>query len=74
MYLRLNTKQNTEKDLKILSPQQMLQRLPEALAQVLAGNMSDNLLNEIGKIIYSLFQTKEINKKVYNNIMTSIKL
>ena len=74
MYLRLNTKQNTEKDLKILSPQQMLQRLPEALAQVLAGNISDNLLNEIGKIIYSLFQTKEINKKVYNNIMTSIKL
>ena len=74
MYLRLNTKQNTEKDLKILSPQQMLQRLPEALAQVLAGNISGNLLNEIGKIIYSLFQTKEINKKVYNNIMTSIKL
>ena len=74
MYLRLNTKQNTEKDLKILSPQQMLQRLPKALAQVLAGNISDNLLNEIGKIIYSLFQTKEINKKVYNNIMTSIKL
>ena len=74
MYLRLNAKQNTEKDLKILSPQQMLQRLPEALAQVLAGNISDNLLNEIGKIIYSLFQTKEINKKVYNNIMTSIKL
>ena len=74
MYLRLNTKQNTEKDLKILSPQQMLQRLPEALARVLAGNISDNLLNEIGKIIYSLFQTKEINKKVYNNIMTSIKL
>ena len=74
MYLRLNTKQNTEKDLKILSPQQMLQRLPEALAQILAGNISDNLLNEIGKIIYSLFQTKEINKKVYNNIMTSIKL
>ena len=52
----------------------MLQRLPEALARVLAGNISDNLLNEIGKIIYSLFQTKEINKKVYNNIMTSIKL
>ena len=52
----------------------MLQRLPEALAQVLACNISDNLLNKIRKIIYSLFQTKEINKKVYNNIMTSIKL
>ena len=72
MYLRLNT--DSKKRLKILSPQQMLQRLPEALAQVLACNMSDNLLNKIRKIIYSLFQTKEINKKVYNNIMTSIKL
>ena len=72
MYLRLNT--DSKKRLKILSPQQMLQRLPEALAQVLACNISDNLLNKIRKIIYSLFQTKEINKKVYNNIMTSIKL
>ena len=72
MYLRLNT--DSKKRLKILSPQQMLQRLPEALAQVLACDISDNLLNKIRKIIYSLFQTKEINKKVYNNIMTSIKL
>ena len=72
MYLRLNT--DSKKRLKILSPQQMLQRLPETLAQVLACNISDNLLNKIRKIIYSLFQTKEINKKVYNNIMTSIKL
>ena len=52
----------------------MLQRLPIALAQVKAGNTSENLLNEIRQIIYSMYQAKEITKKVYNNIMNSIKL
>ena len=54
------------KGLKILTPQQMLQTLPIALAQVKAGNTSENLLNEIWQIIYSLYQTKEITEKVYN--------
>ena len=49
--------------LKILTPKQMLQRLPIALAQVKAGNNSQNLLNEIRQIIYSLYQSKEITKK-----------
>ena len=49
--------------LKILTPKQMLQRLPIALAQVKAGNTSENLLNEIRQIIYSLYQAKEITKK-----------
>ena len=52
----------------------MLPRLPIALAQVKAGNTSENLLNEIRQIIYSLYRAKEITKKVYNNIMNSIKL
>ena len=55
--------------LKILTTQQMLQRLLIALAQVKAGNTSGNLLNEIKQIIYSLYWVKEITKKVYNNIM-----
>ena len=55
--------------LKVLTPKQMLQRLPIALAQVKAGNNSQNLLNEIRQIIYSLYQSKEITKKVYNNII-----
>ena len=62
------------KRLKILSPKHMLQRLPIALAQVKAGYTSENLLNEICQIIYSLSQEKEITKNVYNNIMCSIKL
>ena len=52
----------------------MLQRLPITLAQVKAGNTSENLLSEIRQIIYSLYQAKEITKKVFNNIMNSIKL
>ena len=63
-----------EKDLKMLTPKKMLQRLPIALAQVKASNKSENLLNEIRQIIYSLYLAKEITKKVHNNIMNSIKL
>ena len=58
--------------LKILTPKQMLQRLPIALAQVKAGNNSEILLNEIRQIVYSLYQSKQITKKVYNNIIESI--
>ena len=58
--------------LKILTPKQMLQRLPIALAQVKTGNNLESLLNEIRQIVYSLYQSKEITKKVYNNIIKSI--
>ena len=60
--------------LKILTPKQLFQRLPIALAQVKAGNNSENLLNEIRQIVYSLYQSKEITKKVYNNIIKSMQL
>ena len=58
--------------LKILTPKQMLQRLPIALAQVKAGNNSESLLNEIRQIVYSLYEFKQITKKVYNNRTKSI--
>ena len=54
---------------KLLAPKQILQRLPIALSQIKAGNNSETLLNEIRKIIYSLHQSKEIDKKVHNNII-----
>ena len=60
------------KGIKILTPKQMLQRLPIALAHVKAGNNSESLLNEIRKIVYSLYQSKQITKKVYNSIIKSI--
>ena len=62
------------KGLKILTSKQMLQRLPIALAQAKARNNSENLLNEIRKIVYSLYQSKEITKKVHNNIIKSTQL
>ena len=62
------------KGLKILTPKQILQRLPIALAQIKAGNNSRSLLNEIRQIVYSLYQLKEMTKKVYNNIIKSIKV
>ena len=59
-------------ELKILTPKQMLQRLAIALVQAKAGNNSESLLNEIRQIVYSLHQSKQITKKVYNNIIQSI--
>ena len=49
--------------LKIFTPKQKLQRLPIALAQVKADNNSENLLHEIRKIGYYLYQSKEMTKK-----------
>ena len=60
--------------LKILTPKEILQRLPIALAQAKAGDTSENFLNEIRQIIYSLYWSKENTKKVYNNTMNSIKV
>ena len=60
--------------LKMFTPKQMLQRLPITVAQVKAGNASENLRNKIRQIIYYLYQAKEMTKKVYNNITNSIKL
>ena len=53
--LRLNTKQDIEKD---STPKEKLQKSLKAFAQVKAGNTSENLLNEITEIIYSLYQAK----------------
>ena len=65
-------KPTTGTGLKILTPKHLLQRLPIPLPQVKAGNNSENLLNEIRQIVYSLYQSEEITKKVYNNIIKSI--
>ena len=67
------SKQNeTEgKGLKILTPKQMIQRLPIALSQVKAGNNLESLLNEIRQVVYFLYQSKQITKSLYNNIIKS---
>ena len=70
------SKQNETKGtgLKILTPKQMLQRLPISLAQVKAGNNSESLVNETRQIIYIFYQSKQIPKKVYNDIIKSINI
>ena len=50
----------------------MRQKLPIALAQAKAGHYSESLLDEIRQIVYFLYQSKQITKKIYNNIIKSI--
>ena len=50
----------------------MLQQLSIALPLLQAGINSQNWLNDIRQIVYSLYQSKEITKKVYNNIIKSL--
>ena len=52
----------------------MLQRLPIALAQVKAGDNSENLLIEIRQIVYFLYQSKAITENVCNSIIKRIQL
>ena len=67
-------KQQQGKEIKILTLKQMLHILAIALAQLKAGNTCEDLLNETRQILYYLYREKEITKKVYNNIINSIKL
>ena len=58
--------------LKILTPQQMLARLPILLAQIKAGSNSLELKNEIRQLLYSLYRSKQISKTVYKNLIATI--
>ena len=49
-------KQNQQEGIKILTPNQMLNRLPIALAQLQAGNNFNKLKNEIRQLLYSLYR------------------
>ena len=58
--------------LKILTPDQMLSRLPISLAQLKAGNNSEKLKNEVGQLLYSLHHSKKLTKTIYNNLINTI--
>ena len=60
------------KDLKILTPSQMLSRLPISLAQLKAGNNSEKLKNEIRQLLYSLYRSKKLTKNVYKSLVDII--
>ena len=48
--------------MKMLTPNQMLNRVPIALAQLQAGNNSNKLKNEIKQLLYSLYRSKYITE------------
>ena len=70
--LELNNKIQSGQELKILTPSQMLSRLPNFLAQLKAGNNSEKLKNEIRQILYSLYRSKQLTKTIYNNLINTI--
>ena len=58
--------------LKILTPDQMLSRLPITLAQLKAGNNSEKLKNEIRQLLYSLYRSKKLTKQLYKSLIDII--
>ena len=58
--------------LKILTPNQMLSRLPITLAQLKAGNNSEKLKNEIRRILYSLYRSKKLTNHLYKSFVDII--
>ena len=67
--LNFNKQNQKGKGLKILTPNQMLSRLPITLAQLKAENNSEKLKNEIRQLLYSLYRSKNMTKQVYNNLI-----
>ena len=70
--LELNSKNQLGLGLKILSPNQMISRLPITLAQLKAGNNSEKLKNEIRQLLYSLYRSKKLTKNVYKSLVDII--
>ena len=65
-------RQQSGQGLKILTPDQMLNRLPISLAQLNAGNNSEKLKNEIRQLLYSLYRSKKLTKNIYKSLLDII--
>ena len=72
MIFKFNKQDQQRKGLKILTPKQMLSRLPITLGQLKAGNNLEKLKNEIRQLLYSLYRSKNMTKQVYNNSINYI--
>ena len=70
--IELNKQNQQGKGLKILTPNQILSRLPIVLAQLQAGNNSEKLKNGIRQLLCSLYCSKNMTKQVYNNLIKYI--
>ena len=69
LILQFNQLNQVGKGLKVLTPSQMLSRLPISLAQLKAGNNSEKLKNEIRQLLYSLCRSKKLIKQLYKNLI-----
>ena len=58
--------------LKILTPNQMLSRLPISLAQLKAGNNSEKVKNDIRQLLYYLYRSKTLQKNIYKSLVDII--
>ena len=65
-------RQQEGRGLKILTPSQMLSRLPISLAQLKAGNNSEKLKNEIRQILHSFYKSKKLTKNIYKSFINII--
>ena len=65
-------RQQKGQGIKILTPNQMLNKLPIALAQLQAGNNSNKLKNEKRQLLYSLYRSKNMTKQVYKSLISII--
>ena len=72
MILEFNNQNQEGKGLKILTPDQMISRLPISLAQLKAGNNSEKLKNGIRQLLYSLYRSKKLTKAIFNNLILII--
>ena len=70
--LKFNIQNQEGQGLKIVTPNQMLSRLPISLAQLKAGNNSEKLKNEIGQILYSLYRSNKLTKQIYKSLIDTI--
>ena len=68
----IEQQQKQGQGIKILTPNQMLSRLPISLAQLKPGNNSQKLKNEIRQLLYSLYRSKNTTKQVHNNLIKPI--
>ena len=67
--LYFNQLDQSGEGLKILTPNQMLSRLPITLAQLKAGNNSQKLKNEIRQLLHSLYRSKKLTKQLYKSLV-----
>ena len=56
----------------MLTPKQIISRLPISLAQLKAGNNSEKLKNEIRQLLYSLYRSKKLTKQLYKSLIDII--